>query len=192
MKILSKLFGRTKSKLINQPTISEPKETLNLKDQNVIPEKELFIESEEPFIEDPKPQKISKISRFLNFNFYSLGVQDGYQYHSSDHLIIGKRKISAEFRLILDQEIQEKEETQLQLENLITDVSAVSPVTLKKLETTLNKLNSTIEKLEKQKALSVDEDGWVMNAIHGYHQGFSQGLTDFIESEKLINSIKHL
>jgi hypothetical protein len=42
-----------------------------------------------------------------------------------------------------------------------------------------------------QKDLSIENEGWVMNTIHSYQQGFIQGLNDFLERENLLNSIKN-
>lgn len=192
MNIFSKLFGKKKSSVLNSTAIPETNDNTAAITDNKTPDMDLFIESEEPSIKTVQVQQQSKITQFLNRNYHSLGVHDGHEYHSSDNLIIGKRKIGAEFRLILDHEIQEKAEKRLQLENLITDVSAVSPLTLQKLQNTLQKLCDAIDMLEKQKELSIEEEGWVMNAIYSYQQGFTQGLTDYIESEELINSIKSI
>lgn len=192
MNIFSKLFGKTKLSVLNNTAIPETKENIGSTADNKTPDMDLFIESEEPTAKPVQVQEESKITQFLNRNYYALGVHDGHEYHSSDNLTIGKRKIGTEFRFILDHEIQEKEERRLQLENLITDVSAVSPLTVQKLQNTLQKLSSAIDKLEKQKELSIEEEGWVMNAIYSYQQGFAQGLTDYIDSEELLNSIKNI
>lgn len=192
MNIYSKLFGKKKSPVLNHTAIPETMDNTGSAIDNKTPDMELFIEPEEPSIKTVQVQQQSKITQFLNRNYHSLGVRDGHEYHSSDNLIIGKRKIGAEFRLILDHEIQEKAEKRLQLENLITDVSAVSPLTLQKLQNTLRKLCDAINMLEKQKELSIEEEGWVMNAIYSYQQGFAQGLTDYIDSEELLNSIKNV
>jgi hypothetical protein len=192
MNIFSKLFDKKKSSVLNNTAIPETKDNLITTTADKTPDMDLFIDSEEPSIKTVQVQQQSKITQFLNRNYHALGVNDGHEYHSSDNLTIGKRKIGAEFRLILDHEIQEKEEKRLQLENLITDVSGVSPLTLQKLHNTLQKLCAAIDKLEKQKELSIEEEGWVMNAIYSYQQGFTQGLTDYIDSEELLNSIKNI
>jgi hypothetical protein len=119
-----------------------------------------------------------------------MGINDGYEYHSLETLETGKKKIRAEFQLIVDQCIQEKFASRLQMRNLIVDVSKVSDDARQKLENTVEELNSSLALLEKQKELSAENEGWVMNAIHSYHQGFVQGLNDYIAGENLLNSIK--
>ena len=43
--------------------------------------------------------------------------------------------------------------------------------------------------LDQQKALSVDDEGWVMDAIHLYEKGFTKGVKDYLAGEAfLINN----
>ena len=191
MKIFSKLFNKKQSTVLNDTPFSDTKHNIAAV-EDLIPDKELFIESQEPPRQNIQTEQPGRITLFLSRNYHALGVHDGYEYHSSENLITGKRKIEAEFRLILDQEIQEKEEKRLQLENLIIDVSSLSPLTLQKLQNTLQKIEVAIDRLENQKELSIAEEGWVMNAIYGYQQGFNQGVSDYIDSESMLNSIKNI
>jgi hypothetical protein len=191
MSILSKIFNiRAK----NQETIvSEPEKTLVEQSQESIPPVDLFIDNEPPTIgQQFQTESQSKITSFLNRNYHSMGTNDGYEYHSQETLETGKKKIRASFQLMLDQEIQEKSDRRLQLKNMIVDVAKVSDETRQKLENTFEELNISINKLQKQKELSIENEGWVMNAIHGYHQGFVQGLNDYIAGENLLMSIKNL
>lgn len=192
MNIFSKLFSKKQPTVLDNTPFSETRDNNISVVEDLIPDKDLFIESQEPKRQSIQTEQPGKITLFLNRNYHALGVHDGYEYHSSENLITGKRKIEAEFRLILDQEIQEKEEMKLQLENLIIDVSSVSPLTLQKLQNTLQKIGVAIDRLEKQKEISIAEEGWVMNAIYGYQQGFNQGVSDYIDSESMLNSIKNI
>jgi hypothetical protein len=192
MNIFSRLFGN-KAKVITTETINSDSRDMATNITNVdAPPAELFIDSEQPKTTVSSTQEQSKITLFLNRNYHSLGVHDGYEYHSSETFDTGKKKIRAEFLLILDQVIQEKQEKKLQMQNLIIDVSSVSPSALQKLQNTINELNTSIETLQRQKELSIENEGWVMNAIHSYHQGFTQGLNDYIAGEELLNSIKNI
>ncbi len=192
MNIISKLFGKNKTKIQQNSTVQE---TVDISDSSTInsaPDIDLSVDAEEPLMSSKNEPKQSRLNQFLNRNYQAIGVYEGFEYHSSDQLKLGKSKIEAEFRLLIDIEIQEKVETRLQLENLITDVGLISPLVLQKLQNTLQKLIEVTDNLERQKCLSIEEDGWVMNAIYNYHQGFTRGLSDYIESEKLLNSIKHI
>jgi hypothetical protein len=158
-----------------------------------IPTMDLFIDNETPIKETPlKSASQSNISNFLDRNYKSMGINDGYEYHSSETLEIGKRKIRAEFQLIIDQMIQEKSERRLHLRMMLVNVELISDETARNLGLTVEELNASIALLERQKELSAENEGWVMNAIHGYHQGFVQGLNDFIAGENLLNSIKNI
>jgi hypothetical protein len=193
MSILSKFFG-TKPQTENQATmIVEPQTTVAETQQENIPPVDLFIDNEVPQAEQQVAVETqNKITVFLNRNYHSMGTNDGYEYHSQEILEIGKRKIRAEFQLIIDQSIQEKFGTRLQIKNLIVDVNMISDDARQRLENTVEELNSSILILEKQKELSAESEGWVMNAVHSYHQGFVQGLNDYIKGENLLNSIKNI
>lgn len=193
MNFFSRLFGSKKNSNVNVVNLPANQEKVVDESNVEAPPVELFIDSEQPKQSNAvQSTQHSKITLFLDRNYHSLGIRDGYEYHSSETLDTGKKKIRAEFQLILDQQIQEKQEKRLQLQHLIIDVTAISPLTLQKLQKTIEDLNSSIDLLHKQKELSIENEGWVMNAIHSYHQGFTQGLNDFIAGEELLNSIKNI
>lgn len=189
---LFNLFGKKPQKSQNTKMF-EQSETSTLEPQiDNIPPKDLFIDNDPPQLEKTIIQEQSKITLFLNRNYHSLGINDGYEYHAQEILETGKKKIKAEFQLIIDQSIQKKFESRLQLKNIIVDVTKISDDVREKLENTIEELNSSITILQMQKELSADNEGWVMNAIHSYHQGYIQGLNDWISSEQLLNSIKNI
>jgi hypothetical protein len=191
MNFLSNIFKSkdSYSELNNSDNSGIDKDLATAVESISTPDKNLFVDSAAPSIE---LEPVSKISSFLGRNFYSMGLRHGYDFHSSENSTLGKRKIGAEFRYVLDQEIQDRENKLLRLENSIVDVSLISETTLKKLQNTLLTVKSSISLLKVQKELSVDDEGWVMNAIYGYKQGYSQGLTDYIDSEALLSSINNI
>lgn len=191
MSIIEKLFGG-KAKTENPVTmITEPQTTVAEQSEN-IPSLDLFIDNEVPKAEpQPAAETKSKITLFLERNYHSMGTNDGFEYHSFETLETGKKKIRAEFQLIIDKMIQEKSERRLQLKMMIINVEKIADETRRNLELTIDELNTSISLLQKQKELSPDNEGWVMNAIHSYHQGFVQGLNAYIASENLLNSIKN-
>ncbi len=192
MSIIEKLFGG-KAKTENPvTTITDPQLTVTDQPEN-IPPMDIFIDNEVPQPERQQATETkSKITLFLERNYHSMGINDGYEYHSHETLETGKKKIRAEFQLIVDQAIQEKSERRLQLRMMIVNVEKIAEETKRNLELTIEELNSSIALLQKQKELSVENEGWVMNAIHSYHQGFVQGLSDYIAGENLLNSIKNI
>lgn len=194
MSIFKNLFGSKGKTVTQEPQMIVSPETTVLEPQQVtIPPADLFVDNEAP---QQKQQTVAethnRISAFLNRNFHSMGVNDGFEYHSHDTLETGKKRIRAEFQLIVDQSIQEKATRRLHLKNLIVDVEKISDDARKKLENTIEEINSTLSILQNQKELSVENEGWVMNAIHSYHQGFLQGLNDWLAGEQLLNSINNI
>lgn len=195
MNILKKLFGnKGKTEQSETAAVIAPPETTVVEAQQAnIPLVDLFIDNEVPQSEQQVAAETqSKITVFLNRNYHSTGINDGYEYHLQETLETGKKKIRAEFQLIVDQSIQEKFASRLQMKNLIIDVTKISDDARQKLENTIEELNSSLSLLQKQKELSAENEGWVMNAIHSYHQGFVQGLNDYIAGEQLLNSIKNV
>ena len=189
MSILSKLFGN-KTKTENQATmIAEPLTTVVETQQENIPPVDLFIDNEVP-----QPERLaaaetqSKITVFLNRNYHSIGINDGYEYHSQETLETGKKKIRAEFQFIVDQEIETMSQQKLKMRTLVIDVTKISDEARQKLELTIEEVNTSLSKLEKQKELSAENEGWVMNVIHSYHQGYVQGLNDFISGENFLTA----
>ncbi len=192
MNIIEKLFGGRAKTENPVTTITDPQLTVADQPEN-IPPMDIFIDNEVPQPERELTEETkSKITLFLERNYHSMGINDGYEYHSHETLEMGKKKIRAEFQLIVDQTIQEKSERRLQLRMLIVNVEKIAEETKRNLELTIEELNSSIALLQKQKELSAENEGWVMNAIHSYHQGFVQGLSDYIAGENLLNSIKNI
>ncbi len=189
MSILSKFFGN-KTQTEKQATmIAEPQTTLVETQQENIPPVDIFIDNEAPQSElQVAAETQSKITVFLNRNYHSIGINHGYEYHSQETLETGKKKIRAEFQFIVDQEIEAMSQQKLKMKTLVIDVTKISDEARQKLELTIEEVNISLSKLEKQKEFSAENEGWVMNAIHSYHQGFIQGLNDFILGENFLNA----
>ena len=193
MSIFKNLFGKSAIKEVSlTETIGSPKINDFVKAEN-IPPAELFIDNNPPATQTKTEEySTNKISRFLNRDYFTLGFNDGYEYHSNETLESGNKKIKADFLLILDQSTEEKQLERLKTKNLLVDVREVSVDASQKLENTIEELNFSINTLQKQKELSCDNEGWVMTAIHSYNMGFKQGTDDFIAGEELLNSIRNI
>lgn len=192
MSFFENLFGNHTKNQNSAVTNAAAPESLEDSKKNT-PSMDLFVDNEAPQILAPE-RSISKdnISTFLNRNYKGMGINDGYEYHSNETLTIGKSKIRSEFQLIIDQMIEEKSERRLQLRMMLVNVEKISDETSRNLNLTVEELNDSIALLKTQKELSAENEGWVMNAIHGYHQGFVQGLNDYVAGENLLNSIKNI
>jgi uncharacterized protein YsxB (DUF464 family) len=191
MKTLTKLFSK---KAWGKNQVCETVEHGNINTVSKvgnIPPVDLFIDNQPPQLESNNKEQVpNRISQFLKRDYLSIGFNDGYEYHSNDTLEAGKKKIIAEFLLVMDQSIEEKQLEILKYKNLLVDVSNVSEETSKKLQNSIETLILSLNSIQKQKELSVDNEGWVMTAIHSYYLGFKQGTDGFIAGEDLINSIK--
>jgi hypothetical protein len=194
MSIFKNLFGsnRKTEQTETVTRITEPLTTAMDAQPEVAPTFDLFIDNEAPQSEQVVEQSQSKVTEFLKRNWNMAGTNDGYEYHSQETLETAKKKIRAEFQLIIDQSIQEKFASRLQLKNMIVDVNKISEDARQKLENTVEELNSSLSILQRQKELSAENEGWAMNAVHSYHQGFIQGLNDWLAGEQLLNSIKNI
>ena len=191
MSILKYLFGIKGKTETTKSAVAEPI-TVSEQQTEFAPPIELFIDNEAPKPEQRVEQAQSRVAAFLNRDCHSIGIHDGYEYHSQETLETAKKKIRAEFQLIIDQSIQEKLVNRLQMKNMIVDVNKVSDDARQKLENTIEELDASLAILQSQKGLSAENEGWVMNAIHTYQQGFVQGLNDWLAGEHLLNSIKNI
>lgn len=193
MKIFSSLFGKKANSLNPVTETSDTGNKVNTLNVATIPPAELFVDNQPPQVEQPSSEQVTnRINLFLQRDYLSMGFNDGYEYHSNETLESGKKKIKAEFLLIIDKSIEEKQLERLKIKNLLVDVSKVSEDASMKLENTIDELNISLNTLQKQKVLSVDNEGWVMSVIHAYHLGFKRGTDDFIAGEELLNSIKNI
>jgi len=193
MSILSKFFGKN---AIERNPVTVMMENANKNEVLIsgqIPPVDLFVDNQPPQNEIINSEQIpNKLNQFLKRDYLSIGFNDGYEYHSNETLDSGKRRIKADFLLIMDQSIEEKQIERLKTKNLLVDVQKVSEDASKKLENMIEELNLSINSLQRQKELSIDNEGWVMTAIHSYHFGFRKGIDDFIAGEELLNSIKNI
>lgn len=182
-------FFNRKNRVQESPVSS----TVHSENLEKIPAEDLFIDNNPPKSESNKNRpegSKSKLSAFLERDFYAIGKRDGYISHSKETVELWNRKTRSEFQLIMDQMIQEKREHHLTLTNHLASVGSLHETTSLQLNNRLNDLTQDINQLVKQKELSVDDEGWVMRAIHGYREGFTHGLNDYMEGEILINPVK--
>jgi hypothetical protein len=192
MNILTKFLNGKAKKETESFIASKPESPLETESEK-IPPMDLFIEKEKPQQVRTESNAIpNKINTFLNRNYYSLGITEGFEHHSKETLEIGLQKLKAEFQLIIDQAIQEKSLKRLEVTNLIVHVGPISETTRNTLENTVEEINASLATLKLQQELCTENKGWVMNAIHSYHRGYIQGINDFINSEDFLNSIKNI
>lgn len=157
----------------------------------VIPEN-LFVESAAPESPNATAEPKTIVNDFLDQDFVHAGARDGFNFHSNEILESRKKEIKSRFSLVIDQAIQDKRQSRLQIENLRVEMAGISDEMEDKLANTIREMDHTLETLRQQKELTSMDEGWVMTCLRKYHSGFLQGMRDYIESESLFGSTKIL
>lgn len=157
------------------------------------PPEELFTDRTPPGQESPEaPEKDTPIAAFLRKDYLGIGMHDGFEYHNQDQLQAGRRRIRAEFLTLLDQVILERRELRRWLQDRMVDVAPLSDEMWRKLRISEEEMNHVLELLERQKTLAIEEEGWLMQALHAYQQGFLKGVQDRLESEDMMTRLQLL
>ena len=119
MKILKSIFGNSsKSEHLSAKTFAPASSSVVESSHENDPPIDLFIDNDPPQGEQQKiaSNSKSKISIFLERNYHPIGVNDGYEYHSFETLETAKKKIRAEFQLIISHKGQLLKKVQLPVE----------------------------------------------------------------------------
>lgn len=147
---------------------------------------ELFVDHETPeSAQTAQPADGISILSFLEQDFYGTGYKDGYNYHSAEMMENRLRSLKASFRLRLDQAIEEKRQILLHLREQGIDMGGLSERMTQRIEAVEENIQAMIAKYELEKALSVDEEGWVAKAVNEYRDGFMRGAENY-NVEKLL------
>jgi hypothetical protein len=186
MKLFNKFFG-----LQPKPTTNLSTSPIEFPAQEEIPSdllKNLFSDNEPPTKTTSSEMKTSRLQDFLKINYSTLGFSDGYESHSTDLLA---RKISilkSEFRQIIDESIDNRKQEVFQLRNQLIETRGLSDRLVEQLELRIQEIKEVVAKLEREKELSSEDEGLVMNAIHQYHEGFLRGCKDWHEAKLFAQS----
>ena len=181
MKLFNKFFGLNSKQSTNHSTPS-----VELPIQDEIPSdllKDLFSDNEPPAKTIPMENKTSRLQEFLKVNYSILGFGDGYENHSTDLL---DRKISilkSEFRQIIDESIDKRKQEVFQLRNQLIETRGLSDRLVEQLELRIQELKEVVSKLEREKEMSVEDEGLVINAVHQYQEGFLRGCKEWHEAK---------
>ena len=120
-----------------------------------------------------------------------MGQNDGFEFHTFETLSVAKSKIKSDFVFCVDQAIEERKSQKLEILNTLVKIGEL-PEIKNLLTNQLQDLEERIATLKEQKELPVDNEGWVMKAIHAYHLGFVQGLNDWLASEGLLIPVSNI
>lgn len=186
MNWFSKIIGQNKSNPVSpNGTVTD---LLANTSGNVIPTvpEELFADHRAP---EPEPVAQNhggeNISLFLNQNFYGTGYHDGYNYHTPEMMANRIKCIKADFRMQVDLAIDRKRKSLLDLRLHNIDYHSHDEKMIRRIEAVESDFLAMISRLENEKALSAEEEGWVMKPVHDYRDGFLRG-ADAYNDEKLI------
>jgi hypothetical protein len=133
----------------------------------------------------------STLSSFFAKDYRFMGQNDGFEFHTFETLSVAKSKIKSDFVFCVDQAIEERKSQKLEILNTLVKIGDL-PEIKNLLTNQLQDLEERIATLKEQKELSVDNEGWVMKAIHAYHLGFVQGLNDWLASEGLLLPVSNI
>lgn len=170
-------------------------EPANVLPSEVIPadtiiSEDLFVDNQAPGTQsrDVQPHDVpSRVSMFLDQDYEMLGFTDGYNLHSGEVLQQKVKTMKAAFRMALEQDIDHARNRILQLRESVIEVELVSAEQKAKLEMYIDHLNDNIGRLQQQMELSALDEGWIMGAVHPYRKGFSTGVEEYLNLERMMN-----
>lgn len=182
MKLFRALFG---------PRTSETTSSATIPPAGSSPPEELFLDRTPPSPDEPElPETESPIAAFLRRDYAGMGMHDGFEYHHQEHLQVMRRRIKAEYLTLLDQVILERRDLRRRLQDRMIDVASISHEMHSKLQLVLEEMHYILDILERQKKLAIEDEGWLMQALHAYQQGFLKGVQDRLESDELLTRLQ--
>lgn len=161
--IFSKLFHS------NKPVVKP--------DENV-PAQDLFVASEAPAL--IPENKGSVIKQFLHQDHYSAGLVAGFNMHSQEDLAFQKNCLKSNFQHMLSSLQEQMQDELLDKSRKLVQIGDLLPTQKQLLGLEIKDINDKLEKMNIQKALSVDGEGWISGALNDFERGYKSGLQDFI------------
>jgi len=131
--------------------------------------------------ETDKMPKLNPLIEFKDRDFKSIGYKVGFEEHSSDAMDNYTLKFKAEFRNII-QMMKDKSKSEIfTLKNELVDAQSISIRLTKKIELRIEQIESNTNTLDYELELSILNEGFVMEAIHNFNQGYKRGYGDYLE-----------
>lgn len=180
MSILN-LFSRN-NKVVNDNAAAD--QQLNVSETTKLVDRNLFVEDEAPEIKTPFKKVVNHIEAFMDQNFEWQGSNDGYCYPESEYLDNKLKLIKADFRFAVDKYLDAKRSELGELKLHVIKTAGISNSLEAQLNEKIKFLEINIHELDMQKILSIENEGIVASAVHGYRLGFIKGVEKFQE-EKL-------
>lgn len=186
-------------KLFGQKDLATKPEELDIISKTPAPARELFIEDRHPdeFLAPPVPKEIKRektlLQDLLERDYLAMGHKDGYETHDLSRMELGKELIASDFRLALDQALQDIEgQLEILAKHLTEMAQEIAPGLYEKSHTRHDQLVKQKRDLMLQKDLAVAGDGYVEKPWKYYKAGFIKGYDLYLEEEVIFKHIKTL
>lgn len=180
MNFLQSLFGR-----------KSPAPATEAPPVSAVPPEDLFTDRREP--ESPgaaAEEPDSPIQAFLSRDWNALGMQDGFEYHGHEFFHAARKRIRAEFLNIIDQVLLERRDQRRQLQDRLVQLQGLSDELYFRVELKMEEADHVLSVLDQQKALAVEDEGWLMGPLHAYRLGYLKGVQDRIDSDDLLRTLQ--
>ena len=186
MSFLSNIFGRNNHSSNNGSETEHAQQFHNEPDLKSF--ENIFVNPEPPVQEkESETNAVSGLEAFLSCDYFKMGFEEGYKTHSAEAKTARINVIKSEFRLIMSRKIDQLRQEMLTLENHLIDVEGIDQRLEKKILKRIGYIKERCVENEKEKALSVEDEGLVMESIHKFTDGFIKG-TQMYTEEKLLAS----
>jgi hypothetical protein len=140
-------------------------------------------------IPETKPDVIlSKLEVYLKMDYFAMGEHDGYQFHATSVLDNRRHVIRTDFHQLLDAEIELLTKQSKAIKNMIAESRDLDARRQEVLENDIEALQIKIDELQRQKALSIENEGWISGPFRKYQDGFIRGLHRYQDQERFAAS----
>lgn len=146
----------------------------------------LFVNNEEPEEQQEKEKNnLSPLEKFMERDFYDLGFQNGYNYHSSEEMKGRELFFKSEFRNLLTRKIMNYKAEIRELNERLLEIEGMDRTLEKILSKRIEIMQQQCEEIEAEKSLSSIDEGIIMECIHLYRSGFKRGTKLFLDEKSL-------
>lgn len=149
----------------------------------------LFVDAEEPEVVESE-KKQSSISAFLGKDYMKIGYHDGYLYPNADLMEANIKKLRSDFRMAVDQVIDEKRSVINELKLHQINTRGISERLEEELNQKAQELVNLIHELDTQKILSVENEGLIASALNDFRIGFIKGVEQYRQEKHLAGSTR--
>ena len=168
---------------------NDPNETKGIHEVNQISDidEQMFRDEGIPEKKASEQNKKTRLSEFMEKNFYKDGYNDGYDYPSENILSSTVDRIKSDFIFILEKTIDEMNNEIIRLSEHSINIAEYSPGSVSLTENRISELRKLILRMIEEKELCRKNEGMIMIPVNGYVSGFDKGLFAYTQ-EKMIAS----